>query len=209
MMPININDDEFPAANDDTLNLVQIVKSLVYLVKRITGKSSWKHEPDLTLDALNSAFLDGTLKGEKGDKGDTGEQGSQGIQGEKGDKGDPGSNANVTPGAWQTPTLQNGWSTFDVTPKYRKLADGRLEVKGSVKFNSIPALPSTIFTLPVGYRPIEIQRLSCVTQFNAENRAARIAVGTDGAVFFTGVSNATVTNTSISNFPLNFVCPLD
>ncbi|MBD2592887.1 collagen-like protein [Nostoc spongiaeforme FACHB-130] len=209
-MPININDDEFPAANDDTLNLVQIVKSLVYLVKRITGKSSWKYEPDLTLDALNSAFLDGTLKGEKGDKGDTGEQGPQGIQGEKGDKGDPGSNANVTPGAWQTPTLQNSWQQTTETLKYRLLADGRLELRGSVSRSSAPSTPSTIFTLPVGYRPAYTVRVECPVLTNNANTAARVAIdSSSGAVSLAGLHASTPAYTSITFISLCFACALD
>lgn len=138
-----------------------------------------------------------------------GEQGIQGLKGDKGDKGDTGSTANILPGQWFTPTLLNSWSTFDVTPKYRKLSDGRLEVKGTVKLDSIPALPSTIFTLPVGYRPLETQRSVSLAQFNSESRTVRIGILNDGSVTFAAVSNSTVTNTSITSLPLYFTCSLD
>ena len=124
-------------------------------------------------------------------------------------QGEDGSNANIAPGAWQTPALQNSWQTFDVTPKYRKLADGRLEVKGTVKLGTIPVLPSTIFTLPIGYRPIEVQRAVSLSQFNAENRTVRISISTDGTVAFAGITNSTTSNSSILSLPLYFTCCLD
>lgn len=40
-MPINIDDNTNPAESDNSLNLIQIVNTLAYQVKRLTGKSSW------------------------------------------------------------------------------------------------------------------------------------------------------------------------
>lgn len=55
-MPINIDDNDFPASYDDTLNLVQIVKSQAHLLKKITGKASWENYPTNNLEQLNTAM---------------------------------------------------------------------------------------------------------------------------------------------------------
>ncbi len=55
---------------------------------------------------------------------------------------------------WLAPTLVNFWVNFGsgrVDAGYRKLADGRIELRGCVKNGSSPT--STITTLPAGYRP--------------------------------------------------------
>jgi hypothetical protein len=58
-----------------------------------------------------------------------------------------------TPG---NPPFLNGWFAYpDPTfgaPSFRMLADGMVELRGLTKRGTI-ALPSTIFTLPIGYRP--------------------------------------------------------
>lgn len=53
--------------------------------------------------------------------------------------------------AWIAPTLLNSWVTYDANfneAGYRKDANGFVHLKGMIKSGS-----STMFTLPVGYRP--------------------------------------------------------
>lgn len=57
---------------------------------------------------------------------------------------------------WIAPALAANWSNFgggQATAGYRKDAVGRVELKGLVKKATALALPDTLFTLPVGYRP--------------------------------------------------------
>lgn len=61
--------------------------------------------------------------------------------------------ANKTQGAWITPTLLNGWSSFSSpwdSAKYFQDEFGIVHLRGIV-FGG--AYPSVIFTLPVGLRP--------------------------------------------------------
>lgn len=51
-MPISVDDNDFPASNDDTLNLIQIVKSQAHLLKQITGKDSWIEYPDSSIQEI-------------------------------------------------------------------------------------------------------------------------------------------------------------
>lgn len=56
---------------------------------------------------------------------------------------------------WIEPAYLNGWSTYntDYAPaRYRKLANGQVEVQGLVKGGTIGAT-TPVFFLPVGYRP--------------------------------------------------------
>ncbi|BAY16889.1 hypothetical protein NIES21_27230 [Anabaenopsis circularis NIES-21] len=51
-MPITIDDNDFPASYDTTLNLLQIVRSQAHLIKKITGKSSWLDYPDNNIQKI-------------------------------------------------------------------------------------------------------------------------------------------------------------
>lgn len=51
-MPINIDDNDFPASYDSTLNLVQVTKSLAHLIKKITGKNAWTDYPEKNIQEL-------------------------------------------------------------------------------------------------------------------------------------------------------------
>ncbi|AFY34868.1 hypothetical protein [Calothrix sp. PCC 7507] len=51
-MPVIIDDNENPASSDATLNLIQIVKSLAYQIKHLTGKSNWYTPPDTSFAAI-------------------------------------------------------------------------------------------------------------------------------------------------------------
>ncbi|MDD5091765.1 MAG: hypothetical protein PHQ23_12730 [Candidatus Wallbacteria bacterium] len=59
--------------------------------------------------------------------------------------------------AWQTPTLQNGWINYGggfAAASYFRDSLGIVHLKGNIKSGTIP---STAYTLPIGYRPVETQ----------------------------------------------------
>jgi len=85
--------------------------------------------------------------------------------------------------AWIIPTLATGWTLFNSgypTASYRKLPDGTVELKGTIKKSSTPTGGETIFTLPVGYRPMELRIFSTVSN----NVLGRIDIAATGAVSF-------------------------
>jgi hypothetical protein len=53
---------------------------------------------------------------------------------------------------WFTPTLSSPW-TANVTPQYMKDANGFVHIRGSAAGGSSAQATTTIFTLPIGYRP--------------------------------------------------------
>jgi hypothetical protein len=71
---------------------------------------------------------------------------------------------NPTP-AWQNLTLVSGWTAYGapyLTPQYRLIGD-EVELRGAVKNATAMTLPSpsTVTTLPVGYRPPGNQEFGC------------------------------------------------
>lgn len=80
---------------------------------------------------------------------------------------------------WVSPTLLNSWANFGSgfqTARYRRLA-GRVEIQGLVTGGTGPA--STVFTLPVGYRPAAALIFATIASANV---VARIDVEADGDV---------------------------
>jgi hypothetical protein len=60
--------------------------------------------------------------------------------------------ANKTQGAWITPTLLNGWATYqDETFRYRKNSLGQLEFQG--RLNPTGKTSLSFMVLPIDYRP--------------------------------------------------------
>jgi hypothetical protein len=57
-------------------------------------------------------------------------------------------------GAWQSPSLQNGWTASTVI-QYRLNSDGMLQIKGSAVNTGTVGTSSQIFVLPVGFRPVQ------------------------------------------------------
>jgi hypothetical protein len=75
----------------------------------------------------------------------------------------------LTPEAWITPTLTNGWVNYGAPRQnmsFRKTPTGDVVIRGSVKNG---ANNTVVFTLPVGYRP-------------AAERVFSVAVGGPGGV---------------------------
>lgn len=87
---------------------------------------------------------------------------------------------------WITPTYQNGWVDYDTTyntTQYYKDKHNFVHIKGMVKNGTAN---STIFTLPVGYRPA--RRYLFVTISNGA--IGRVDVLPDGQVMMQSGSNA-------------------
>lgn len=63
----------------------------------------------------------------------------------------------LTPGAWQIPSLDLGWIGLGGgyrNPRYRKAADGLVTIEGAMQHGSA-STDGVIFTLLAGYRPAE------------------------------------------------------
>lgn len=86
--------------------------------------------------------------------------------------------------SWVTPTLLNGWVNSDLggTPaQYRKDANGMVHIKGWVK-DGLTTLGTSIFNLPVGYRPLD--SIGFVQLCGASyNQQASIGVNSAGKVY--------------------------
>lgn len=91
----------------------------------------------------------------------------------------------VTPGVWQTATLQNAWvkhSAAYPTAQYRKEGDN-VRVRGLIKSGTMSGI---IFTLPVGYRPA----LSAVQSVGTYNTFGHVTIAAStGEVSFSAGSN--------------------
>lgn len=79
------------------------------------------------------------------------------------------------------PAFQNGWVNAGATfngAQFRKLADGRVELRGAIKSGTNNA---TAFTLPAGYRPPK-DVIGVMTGFAASDTFTRIRVTAAGDV---------------------------
>ncbi len=91
-----------------------------------------------------------------------------------------------SPTNWATPTFENGWTSYDTTSwgpaQYRRLANGMIIMRGLVKDGPIT---STMFTLPVGFRP-ERTLVFLVGGYNGatttDGSPMRVNIFTDGRV---------------------------
>ena len=85
---------------------------------------------------------------------------------------------------WQTPTLSGAWVNYSTgwrTARYRRV-DGLVIIEGLVRSGT-----GTIFTLPVGYRPLE-NLLFAVDGDTQVHK--RVDVNGDGTVVFNGPGGA-------------------
>src|SRR4029077_5290706 len=87
------------------------------------------------------------------------------ISGPTGPQGPPGASATISLDTWHNvgsagePTYNTGYSTFDVVAGFRKDPQGKVLLRGSVNHPAVGASSSSrIFTLPAGYRPLNITR---------------------------------------------------
>ena len=88
--------------------------------------------------------------------------------------------------AWIAPTMGNGWVDYGAGwygAGYRKLRNGNVELRGLIK-NGTTA--TTVFTLPVGYRPVNGSLLFPVIGGNA---IGRVDVATNGNVSVDPITN--------------------
>ncbi len=93
-----------------------------------------------------------------------------------------------------SPTLTNGWVAYGapyLAPGYYKDATGHVYLQGTVKNGSVP---STIFTLPGGYRPSADLPFS-VAAVDTRTAVSRLEVRATGAVVLTsGAASETSLN---------------
>jgi hypothetical protein len=192
-MPV-IDDTQNPAASNSKLNLIQVFNSVAFILKSITGETSWKNPASISIAQLAQRQ---SQPGAKGDKGDTGATGLQGIQGLKGDKGDTGATGpqgvqgeptSTAPQAWQDIPLVSGWSNYAigfVNPQCRKLVGNLIEVRGTIKKSSA-VVPNEVATLPIDYRPPAT--MFFITW--ASNGYSRLQVDSNGAMKLISGNNA-------------------
>ncbi|UZJ23721.1 hypothetical protein RHODO2019_10930 [Rhodococcus antarcticus] len=84
---------------------------------------------------------------------------------------------------WQIPTLLNGWVPYGfgyVGPRFRKLSNGQVELQGLARGTTIN---TTLFVLPVGYRPSDRLLIPALCD---PNNAARIDILNNGEVSMQG-----------------------
>lgn len=90
--------------------------------------------------------------------------------------------------SWIYPLLSNGWVNFGApysTAAYRKLSDGTIEFKGTIKKAASATPGEKLFNLPAGFRPIEYRIYSTLSN----NGIGRIDVQSNGDVVFGAGSN--------------------
>jgi hypothetical protein len=106
--------------------------------------------------------------------------------------------ANKTQEAWIEPTLLNGWvnfgSIYEISGFYKDEFNV-VHLRGLVK-DGTTTNGTTIFTLPVGYRPLKVLIFIIVTN----NTLASIAVNPNGTV----VVNSAVSSTWLSLDGISF-----
>ncbi len=119
--------------------------------KNAVGSSEIKRGAVHSADVANGSLLSGDFKAG---------QLPAGPQGPQGPKGDTGAPPPVE--GYHTPTFENGFKNYDeladgdaddVPVRFYKDPFGVVHLSGAVERASAPADFTTIFTLPVGYRP--------------------------------------------------------
>lgn len=71
--------------------------------------------------------------------------------------------SDLTPGAWQSPTLASPWIAYGggfTAPRYRKDSSGLVTIEGLMQAGS-GSTTGTIFTLLAGYRPTSDKMFVC------------------------------------------------
>lgn len=89
--------------------------------------------------------------------------------------------------AWQTPAMLNGWVRYDTTHDnvgYMKDSLGFVHLRGLIRSGTA----GTVFTLPVGYRPLFRRIYPCVSN----QTIARLDVRADGVIELAAYNNAWV-----------------
>lgn len=108
-------------------------------------------------------------------------------------------NAEAEPG-WISPALQNLWVPYGgqfSPPGYRKDKYGRVHIRGLIK-NGTTTNGTTLFTLPVGYRPEAGRRGIFPAETGGSGNQARIDVLPDGTVICQLASNGFLSLDNIS-----------
>jgi hypothetical protein len=94
---------------------------------------------------------------------------------------------------WLAPTYAANWADFGagrVAGGYRRDALGWVNIEGLAKKGVALALPDTIFTLPVGYRPATGRMFACASTAGY----AEVRVETNGTVVLQAGGSATYTS---------------
>ncbi|WP_017474188.1 phage baseplate upper protein [Bacillus licheniformis] len=103
--------------------------------------------------------------------------------------------------AWQSPTLLNGWKQYGTQKvQFSKNALGEVELIGSVT-GGILGFDVPAFTLPVGYRPLQIAHFIGVASSQGTGTTPqyhRTQISTDGTVYIQSCSNTVNPNEYIT-----------
>ncbi|MGI6834806.1 phage baseplate upper protein [Bacillus paralicheniformis] len=102
---------------------------------------------------------------------------------------------------WESPTLLNGWKQYGTHKvQFSKNAFGEVEIIGSITGGTI-GFDVPAFTLPVGYRPIQMTHFIGVASSIGAGSAPqfhRTQINTDGKVYIQSCSNTTNPNEFIT-----------
>lgn len=103
---------------------------------------------------------------------------------------DVGDTSNYTDNYESIPGFNTGYSNYDASnhtkAQFRKNQHGHVWVRGLVKHSTTTTINTTIFTLPVGYRPAK--RLHYLSVANGQQGVLEVA--SNGDVIFTSAQNA-------------------
>lgn len=101
-------------------------------------------------------------------------------------------------GDWQTPTLLNSWVNYNASiyqsAGYFRSGNGIIYLRGLIKSGSVP---STVFTLPSGYRP----NSTIVANVISNGAIGRVEIEADGDVNVVSGNNTYVSLDGISFRP--------
>lgn len=98
---------------------------------------------------------------------------------------------------WQTPSLLNSWVDFDVSHQpagYFRSGNGIIYLRGMVKSGTVP---STMFTLPVRYRP----NYTIVVNVISNGAIGRVEIEPDGDVIAVAGNNTYISLDGITFRP--------
>jgi hypothetical protein len=115
-----------------------------------------------------------------------------GPKGDTGATGATGGNATVPMDTWHVigaagePAFANSWvNDAGATTKFRKYPDGKVRIAGRIRAGTLPGIA---FTLPVGYRPTQLNIFDALCNNGSTDLQGQLRIDTVGAVTITGGS---------------------
>lgn len=112
---------------------------------------------------------------------------------------------NGTFASWTALTYLSSWADWGApyaTGRYRKV-DDRVQIRALIKFTTVLATPSTIATLPAGFRPAE-DLVFMVESGGGPDRPSRIEIHDTGNIILAGVASVASDAAAFTTLKMNF-----